>query len=184
MKINSFLEKSAQKTCVALGFFDGVHLGHQVVIKKTVETALTTNTIPTVFTFAQNPKIWTQNSSIKSILTVNQKETLLRNLGITLLYRVNFLEIMNLSPSEFVQKILSDTLQASYVFCGFNFRFGKNAAANSEKLAEICQKYNIKTFVVPPVKINKDIVSSTQIRKMLACENLEKVTEMLGRNFF
>ena len=86
MKINYFLEKSPGKTCVALGYFDGVHLGHQAVIKKTVEKSLLTQTIPTVFTFSQNPKSIIKDVAIKNISMQTQKEKLLCDIGIKLLY--------------------------------------------------------------------------------------------------
>ena len=182
MKINYFLEKSPGKTCVALGYFDGVHLGHQAVIKKTVEKSLLTQTIPTVFTFSQNPKSIIKNVAIKNISTQTQKEKLLCDIGIKLLYCADFSKIMNLSPSEFVEKILVEILQAKYVFCGFNFRFGKNASANAYDLIEICKKYYIGTFVIKPFKINGTVLSSSQIREYILNGETEKADILLGKN--
>lgn len=181
MKIKYSLEKSPGATCVALGYFDGVHLGHQVVIKKTVEKSLLTHTIPTVFTFSQNPKSIIKNVAIKNISTPAQKEKLLCDIGTKLLYCVDFPKIMNFSPTEFVEKILVEMLQAKYVFCGFNFRFGKNAAANADDLIEICKKYGIETFVVKPVKIQGTIVSSSQIRECILNSETEKADMLLGK---
>lgn len=182
MKINYFLEKSPEKTCVALGYFDGVHLGHQAVIKKAIEKSQLTHTIPTVFTFSRNPKSIIKNVEVKNILTQIQKEKLLCDIGIKLLYCVDFSKIKDLSPAEFVEKILFSTLQAKYVFCGFNFRFGKNAAANADDLIEICKKYDIETFVVKPVKFNGITVSSSQIREYIFNGETEKANILLGKN--
>ena len=102
MKINYFLEKSLDKTCVALGYFDGIHLGHQAVINTTVKKAQLTHTIPTIFTFSQNPKSIIRNAEIKNISTQVQKEKLLCDIGIKLLYCVNFSEI---KPYRNMQKI-------------------------------------------------------------------------------
>lgn len=181
MKIKYSLEKSPGETCVALGYFDGVHLGHQAVIKKAVEKSLLTHTIPTVFTFSQNPKSIIKNVTIKNISTPAQKEKLLCDIGIKLLYCVNFPKIMNLSPTEFVEKILVEILQARHVFCGFNFRFGKNATANATDLIEICKKYDIETFVIKPVKIQGTVVSSSQIRECILNGETEKADILLGK---
>lgn len=182
MKINYFLEKASDKTCVALGYFDGIHLGHQAVINATVKKAQLTHTIPTVFTFSQNPKSIIKNAKIKNILTQTQKEKLLCDIGIKLLYCTDFFKIKNLSPTEFIEKILVNTLQAKYVFCGFNFRFGKNAAANAVNLIEICKKYDIETSVIDPVKINGIAVSSSQIRKYIFNGETEKANILLKKN--
>ena len=89
---------------------------------------------------------------------------------------------MNLSPSEFVEKILVEILQAKYVFCGFIFRFGKNASANADDLIEICKKYYIGTFVIKPFKINGTVVSSSQIREYILNGEAEKADILLGKN--
>lgn len=180
MEINYSLKKSSGQTCVALGYFDGLHLGHQKVIKKTVEKALLTKTLATVFTFRQNPKIIIKNIKIKNILTQQEKEKILSNLGIDLLYCVDFLKIMNLSPTEFVEKILVNKLQAKYVFCGFNFHFGKNALADSYELFNICKKYDIKVYIINPVKFEGTVISSSQIRDLIKSGNNKKVDELLG----
>ena len=181
MKINYFLEKSLDETCVALGYFDGIHLGHQAVINTTVKKAQLTHTIPTIFTFSQNPKSIIRNAEIKNISTQVQKEKLLCDIGIKLLYCVNFSEIKDLPPIEFVEKILVNTLQAKYVFCGFNFHFGKSASANADNLIEICKKYGIEASVIEPVKINGTIVSSSQIRECILKGEIKKVNILLGK---
>lgn len=182
MKTIYTLSEPSGKTCVALGFFDGIHLGHQAVIKNTVKKAKLTGTIPTVFTFSQNPKDIIENKSIKNIITQHQKEKILYDLGIELLYCIKFEEIMNLSPVEFIEHILFNTLQAKYVFCGFNFHFGKNASADSNALANICKKYNIETHVIEAVKINGDTISSSKIRNSIINGDFKTASEMIGYN--
>lgn len=183
MEIKYKLEKSSCKTCVALGFFDGVHLGHQAVIKSAIEKAKLTHMVPTVFTFLQNPKSLTKNMQVNSITTAEQKEKLLCNIGVQLLYCVDFLEIMNFSPTEFVEQILINTMQSKYVFCGFNFRFGKNAIADADELVEICKKFGIKVHVTNPVKFDGRTVSSSQIRELIASGNTDKADCLLGQKF-
>ncbi len=184
MDVKYKLEKAPRKTCIALGFFDGVHLGHQEVIKNMVQKARQTNTISTVFTFLQNPKCIVKNIKIKRIVTQAQKENLLEGLGIELLYAVDFLEIKELTPEAFVEQILVDMLQAQYIFCGFNFRFGKNASAGSMDLINMCKKHNVNVQVVPPVSIGNEPISSTRIRHLITEGNCDEAEVLLGRKIF
>lgn len=183
MEIKYKLEKSSCKTCVALGFFDGVHLGHQAVIKSAIEKAKLTHTVPAVFTFLQNPKSVAKGVPIKNITTREQKEKLLCDIGVQLLYCVDFLEIMNLSPAEFVEQILINIMQSKYVFCGFNFRFGKNAVAGADELVEICKKFGIKVYVTNPVKSDGVTISSSQIRELIISGDTERANILLGTKF-
>jgi riboflavin kinase/FMN adenylyltransferase len=182
-KSNFFFGKIFRKNLCSFVFFDGVHLGHQAVIQKTVEKATATNYIPTVFTFSQNPKSIIQKGSIKDITTLDEKKKLFHDLGVNLLYCVDFTQIMELNSSEFVEKFLAETLQARCAFCGFNFRFGKNAAASSDDLMKICKDFGIEVYVIPQVRAAGLTVSSSQIRNLMAFEDYEKVSALLGRKF-
>lgn len=182
MEVKYKLEQAPRKTCIALGFFDGVHLGHQEVIKNTVQKARQTSIIPTVLTFLQNPKSIVKNIEIKRIITQTQKENLLKKLGIELLYAVNFLEIKELTPEAFVEQILVDMLQAKYIFCGFNFRFGKGATATAKDLKSLCQKHAVNAQIIPPICIDNEPVSSTRIRSLIAEGNVKLADTLLGKN--
>ncbi len=184
MKINYSFTKSNENTCVALGFFDGIHLGHQAIIANTIKKANLTNTIPTVFTFSKRPKNIINNIYNNNLTTQKQKEELLNNMGIKLLYCIDFLKIMDLSPENFVKIILKDILNAKYVFCGFNYHFGKNAIAGYKELTDICKKYSIKVFVIEPFIIEKNAVSSSTIRNLIKQGNIKSANQLLGRPFY
>lgn len=183
MKINYILSESKEHTCVALGFFDGIHLGHHAVISNTIKKACLTDTIPTVLTFSKHPKNIIKNTKIKNIITQNQKENLLCNMGISLLYCIDFSEVMNLSPNEFIKRILIHTLHAKYVFCGFNYRFGKGASAGYMELTSICKNCGIEVYTIDPVSIENTIVSSTNIRNLIEIGDIKTANKMLGHPF-
>ncbi len=183
MKTNYILNESKEHTCVALGFFDGIHLGHQAVISTAIKKAQLTNTFSTVFTFSEHPKNIIKNTKIKNIITPQQKENLLCSMGVSLLYCIDFFEVMNLSPEEFVKRILIDVLHAKYICCGFNYRFGKGACADYIDLANICERYGIKVHAIEPVSTENTIISSSNIRKLIESGNIKSANKMLGHHF-
>ena len=107
-------------TAVSLGFFDGIHKGHQKIIKKAVDNK---NAVSTVFTFNQNPLQNLKGTAPARIITNEQKINLLNEIGVELLLSVDFKKVKNLTAEEFVKKVLVEKLNAKYVYCGFNFTF-------------------------------------------------------------
>ncbi len=182
MKIyTSIPNENFGETAVALGFFDGLHLGHKKVIKKALSFK-NKGLVPAVFTFSQNPKSIISNKNIMQIMDISEKENTLEKMGVKLLYLVDFSAIRNLSPEEFVEEILLKKLNAKIVVCGFNYHFGYGGTAGAEDLKKICKKYEIKTYIIKPVLYKKEIVSSTKIRNALINNDLQKANDMLGVN--
>lgn len=180
MKIyNNLSETNPHETAVALGYFDGLHLGHQKVINKTVSLK-SKGLYPTLLTFLQNPKSVISNKEPLQIMSIEEKKEHLQIMGINELYFLNFLEIRNLEPEEFVQKILFEKLNAKATVCGFNYHFGRGGTASAEDLKIISKKYGIKTYIIKPVLYKKEIISSTKIRDALIKKDFKKVNKMLG----
>lgn len=180
MKSISFNTKIQSKTAVALGFFDGLHKGHREVIKKAVEYE---NLASTVFTFKHSPLLDLKKQAPARILTQKQKLKLISDLGVEYFLSVDFKNVMNLSAEEFVKEVLVDKLNAKSVYCGFNFKFGKNGIADSSYLKKLCNNYNIQVESISPVLYNKTIISSTLIRNLLESGDIETANQMLGRPF-
>ena len=107
-----------------MGYFDGIHIGHKKVISETVKLK-SQNLTPTVFTFSQNPKMIISKIKENNIFTKKEREEKLKNLGIEILYTVNFLKIKNFSPEKFIKKILYEKLNTKVAICGFNYNFGQ-----------------------------------------------------------
>lgn len=170
-------------TAVALGYFDGVHIGHQKVIRQTVRLKKK-GVIPTVFTFSNNPKAIANRFQEKRITSVERKISIMENLGIEIMYIVDFLKVKNMFPEQFVRDILFKTLNAKYVVCGFNCHFGNNGNADASDLKKICAQYGILVKVVKPVLFNDSPVSSTRIRESLMVENLSDAEFMMKENYY
>ncbi len=177
--------KLVEKSIVALGNFDGIHIGHKVLIDKMKEQANTFNLKSIVFTFRNHPlSILQPNNNNKRIMNNEYKISLLNNLDIDMLYMIKFNKsIMNLSPEEFVKQILLQKLNASIVVVGFNYNFGYKGIGTVKKLKLLGRKYNFKVIIVPPVKINEKIVSSTYIRKLISLGNIKKANLLLSRPY-
>ena len=172
-------EIKQNKNIVILGNFDGVHKGHQIILKKSVNKAKEENLKSIVYTFNEYPK----NKQTK-ITTCSEKAYLLNENGIDYLYLEQFEKVRNYTPKEFVEKVLVDTLNAKEVYCGFNFTFGKEKSGDVSILEKLLKEKNIKLNVQEPVRDeNKEIISSTRVRNYIKEGNFEKVRKLLGHNF-
>lgn len=172
-------EIKQNKNIIILGNFDGVHKGHQIILKKSVNKAKEENLKSIVYTFNEYPK----NKQTK-ITTCSEKAYLLNENGIDYLYLEQFEKVRNYTPKEFVEKVLVDTLNAKEVYCGFNFTFGKEKSGDVSTLEKLLKEKNIKLNVQEPVRDeNKEIISSTRVRNYIKEGNFEKVRELLGHNF-
>ncbi len=178
---NNISEVSLHETAVALGYFDGLHLGHRKVINKAVSLK-NKGLSPTVLTFLQNPKSVASKNEPLRIMDTQKKKNELQKMGIEALYILNFLEIKNLEPEEFVREILFKKLNAKATVCGFNYHFGHGGKAGAEDLKIISKKYGIKTYIIKPVLYKKEIISSSKIRDALVKKDFKKANSMLGIN--
>lgn len=188
MKIFETLEeiKDIEPSAVALGNFDGIHLGHQELIKKTVEKARAEGIKSAVFTFSNHPKdLLPKEKKVKSILVKADKEKLIKSLGVDYLFNVPFTkEVMTMSPEDFVKKLLVEKFNMKAAFCGFNHHFGFKAQGNPDFLRKLSEEYGYEVTEMPAYKIKGDVVSSTLIRTLIASGQVEKCETYLGRNYF
>lgn len=165
-------------SAVALGFFDGLHLGHIEVIKRTL---LKDGLAPVVFTFNDNtllPKFREKKGHY--IITYEQKAEIFEKIGAEYIFAPDFNDIRNYSARDFVEKILKDLLKASLVVCGYDFRFGKGGEGNPEVLKSLCAEYGIECEVVPAVTVDNQTVSSTVIREKIRNGDIETANRFLG----
>ena len=171
-------------TVVALGCFDGVHLGHASVIRGAKEEATRRGIPLAVFTFAEPPKNFFLPSSVPLITTPEEKEALIDSLGADLLLSIPFDRTIASMPAEdFLETILRDRLRAAHIVCGFNYSFGAKGAGNTDLLRAFCQKNGIGLTVMPPMSIDGAAVSSSLIRQAIEAGNLPTVKRLLGRNY-
>lgn len=172
------------ETAIALGNFDGVHIGHKKLILNMVENAKNLSLKPSILLFDNHTKMVTSGQAPMCITSNIQKERLVKNLGVEIIYSINFDEnLMRLQPEEFVKNILVDKLNTKLVVVGFDYRFGHKASADVEVLKELGIKYGFKVIVLEPIYIDDVIVSSTKIRELILEGNLELANIMLDRNY-
>ena len=165
-------------SAVALGFFDGLHLGHIEVIKRAL---LKDGLCSVVFTF--NDKTSLPKFSGKKghcIITHEQKTEIFGGLGVERVYAPDFGDVKDYTAREFVERILRDELNASFVVCGYDFRFGKGGEGNPETLKQLCSEYGMECEVVPAVAVDGVTVSSTAIREMITKGDIETANRFLG----
>lgn len=182
MQIFDTLKKTEYKTSVALGFFDGVHLGHQGVIKTAVQNA-SENCKSVVLTFKESPSA-SLNKGFKPMLNTNEEKfALFESLGVDAVFCIDFEEISNLSAEDFVKVVLCDTLNAEFASVGFNYHFGKGGSATADDLGAMCNDLSIRSQTCLPVTYKGDAVSSTRIRECIINGEIEDANAMLGYNF-
>lgn len=163
-----------RKSAVALGLFDGVHLGHRSVLKLAVESGF----VPSVFTFS--PEAVAGKSSAGYMYNKKEKDRIITDCGIEQIYSVDFSDVCGLNGDEFVKNILINRLNAGFVCCGNNFRFGKNASCGVNELREFGRKYSFDVAVANDVVYEGETVSSTAIRNMLLNGDIVKAWQFLG----
>ena len=164
-------EKSG--TAIALGYFDGLHKGHRNVISLAAAEKKNGLT-PVCFTFSKSPKSVLNGTQSNALMTNEDKIKTLERLGIERTYQADFEKIMNMPAQDFAQKILIDTLKAEKLFCGFNYRYGKNGEGNAETLKSFCESKGVTLTVVPATESEGEVVSSTLIRKLITDGNVKR----------
>ena len=171
-----------QGTAVALGYFDGIHIGHKSVLMKALEKAEEKDLVPVVTLFDIHPRKLLSGTVPPIITTEEKKIKILNDMGFEI-FDFDFRQGMNYEPDEFIDKILVGTLSAKAVFCGFDYHYGKGGKGNVETLREALGKKGIEFHSVEPVYLGDAVVSSTAIRQFIAEGEIEKANEMLGEYF-
>ena len=163
------------ENAVILGTFDGLHLGHRAVI----ENAKGYNII--AVTFKMPPKT-VFDSSVGVLMSAEDRFACLKELGVSEIYALNFEEVCNIEPEDFLN-IIYNRYKPSLFVCGFNYRFGKGAKGESETLRAFCNEKKIGLKVTESVKNDGVIVSSTLIREYISSGQIEKANRLLYKPF-
>ncbi len=172
------------RTAVALGLFDGVHLGHRAVINAAL--AQKKNGLSSlVFTFEPDCVLRKAGGTQGYIYTKTEKEILLcEQIGVDEIVSPPFERLCCLSGEEFADEILCRQLRAAHVCCGNDFRFGKNAACGANELMDFGKRFGFEVEVISPVEYGGSIVSSSRVRELLLKGNITLANELLGFNYF
>jgi riboflavin kinase/FMN adenylyltransferase len=171
---------------VTQGTFDGVHLGHQHVLKQVVNIAKEYQKPSLLITFYPHPRlvINPNDSTIKMLSSIEEKAKIILEMGIDYVLVLSFThEISQYSPEKFVHDILVSKLNAQCMVVGYDHRFGKNRSGGFSELTEFAKKFNFKVKEINASEIDEIAVSSTRIRKAIASGNLREANELLGKPY-
>ncbi|WP_298531722.1 bifunctional riboflavin kinase/FAD synthetase [uncultured Algibacter sp.] len=177
--------KSSKPTVVTIGTFDGVHIGHQKIIKRLINTGKREGLKSVILTFFPHPRMVLQkDSNIKLINTIKERHDILDDLGLDLLLIKKFTqEFSRLSAEDFVKEILVDKINAKKVIIGYDHRFGRNRNADIDDLKKYGEAYGFEVEEISAQDINDVAVSSTKIRTALKEGDVQKANAYLGYNF-
>ncbi len=178
-------ELSENPLALSIGMFDGVHLGHQSIIKKLNTISEEKNLKSAILTFWPHPrKIFNPNDDLKLLNSIEEKQYLLKKNGLHYLFLKEFDEqFRNLTGEEFVKQILVEKLQVKHLIVGYDHTFGKNRSGDFSLLKKMGPKFGFEVEQVEAVSYKDLNISSTQIRNALSAGNIILANEMLGYNY-
>lgn len=174
-------------TIVTIGTFDGVHLGHQKILKKLVELKNKNGGETLLFTFDPHPRkvLFPEQRDLKLITTTQEKCELLKQFGIDNVLVFPFtIEFSKMSAEDYISNIISETLKTKTLVIGYDHRFGSNREGNIETLKQVSSDYNFDLIEIPAQEINQLNISSTRIRKAIEEGEIEVANSFLGYSFF
>ena len=178
--------KIDRKLAVALGNFDGFHIGHMRLLDKINEYAAQNpaDRASCVWTFSEHSaNVLSSDYSVPYITAKEEKAEIARGKNIDCLIFQDFNFVRYLSPVEFIDRVIVDCLGAGLAVCGYNYRFGRNGEGGAEFLRESLAKKSIETIIVPPVICEGQAVSSSFIRTLIKIGDMPRVRKFLGRPF-
>ncbi|MCC6329298.1 MAG: bifunctional riboflavin kinase/FAD synthetase [Acidobacteria bacterium] len=172
-------------TVLTLGVFDGLHLGHQLIMRTVVERAKAVNAVPTAITFDPHPRAVLHPETAPPLLqTLDQRLANFEVLGIEQAIVIPFTaEFASTPAEEFLSNILHDRLQAKEVYLGKGFAFGRSRGGNIELLKRMSGELGFFADEVPEVQLRGQRISSSEIRKLLATGRVNLARRMLGRPY-
>jgi riboflavin kinase/FMN adenylyltransferase len=179
------ISKNHKRSIILIGNFDGVHLGHQKLFRLANTYKKKFNLNIGVLTFEPMPKMFF-NKDIKNfrISNINQKNIILKNLGVDFIITKNFDKKFSKIRSDFfIKEILSKKLEAKYIFVSNNFKFGNKREGDVNQLIKNEKFHNYKIIKPQPLILNQTVISSTYIRSLLEKGNLKNTNKLLGRNW-
>ncbi|MBE0460865.1 MAG: bifunctional riboflavin kinase/FAD synthetase [Candidatus Aminicenantes bacterium] len=168
---------------IAVGNFDGVHLGHQKILQLLVNEAKKHDFIPVVVTFFPHPEI-VFGQQIKLIQTLEQRLKDIKKYGVKAVLVIDFnKKFANLSSTDFIEKIVVKSLKGKEIIVGKDFRFGKNRQGDISNLYNLASKFNFGAMVIPQVFKDGMAVNSSLIRELIQKGNIEKANALLGKPY-
>ncbi|OBP42571.1 riboflavin biosynthesis protein RibF [Riemerella anatipestifer] len=187
MKVISSISeyKNTSPTALSIGMFDGVHLGHQSIIKNLKKISDEKNLSSGLLTFWPHPRtIFNPNENLKLLNTLTEKTSLIENLGVDFLFLQNFDEdFRNLSADDFVKKILVDKLNVKHLIIGYDHRFGKDKKGDFNLLQKMATEFDFEVQQLDAIQLENQNISSTKIRNAITNGDFKSANDMLGYHY-
>lgn len=178
--------KADKPVWVTQGTFDGVHIGHQKILRKVVAEAQKNNGVSVLLTFYPHPRLvlYPHDNELKLLNTIDEKARLVERLGVDYLIILPFTKELSRMPAmEFVREVLVTQLNTHKLIIGYDHRFGRNREGSLEKMIELAAIYDFEVEEIPAQDIDDSTVSSTKIRKALLSGDVETATQYLGKYY-
>lgn len=170
-----------KKRVIALGFFDGVHIGHGELLKRTKQRAAELDAMPSVLSFDVHPDTLVFGREVPLINSaIGREEIIRRCYGIENVVFIHFnRHVMQMDWQVFLEDLIRD-LQICHIVVGYDFCFGYKGLGTAARLRDYCEEHGLGCDVIPPVMLDGQIVSSTRIRELIAEGNIEEANRWLG----
>lgn len=184
--LNELKKNNFDSSSLTIGTFDGIHLGHQHLIKKLIDLSTSNSNKSVVITFSPNPYIVINNKkeSDYHLSSANEKYLLLENLGVDLLLDLKFdSNISQLSAENFLNNFIISPFIPSDIIIGYDHHFGCKREGNSVYLEKNSEKYNYNLHIVSPYKKENIVVSSSKIRQLILDNQIKAANNLLGRKY-
>ena len=184
MKIykNLKINKVHMNGVIAIGNFDGIHLGHQKVIRQAKQKAKKYNLPFGLITFEPMPVMFFKNIKSHRINSLNQKITYLKKMKLDFITIIKFNRSFSLlTPDQFIENIIYKKLRPKYIFVSNNFKFGKNREGNIKTLKKNEKFFGFKILITSPLKKTRKMISSTIIRKKITLGKIKEANRLLNR---
>lgn len=186
LKLKTDSKKRSIPAYIALGFFDGIHLGHQALLNFCVQQAKEDNALSTVLLFETHPeKIVRQLGQFYLLTTLPERKERIKRLGIQQIITIDFTDdFQKISAEDFVKRLLLQQFNMGAVFVGYNYHFGYQKKGNIALLKVMAHKYKFKLYTIGPKKLNGGRkISSTIIKQKLKEGNIEEANRLLGYHY-
>jgi len=180
---HSLEEVSAQNAWLTIGVFDGVHRGHREIIRKLVKDAHAHNAPAALLTFEPHPASVLSGQEIKCLTTSNERADLLASLGVDIVITQRFTRDLSTATAFEYMSQLKQTLGLKHLLIGYDFALGKGREGNANRLTEIGKELDYEVEVINALSDESGVISSTEIRKLVATGNITEAAKLLGYNY-
>ncbi len=171
---------------LTIGSFDGIHMAHRKIIRQIVDLAEELSSPSVLISFDRHPRevVYPKDDSLRLLTLQDEKEDLLQDLGLDYLVRLPFtVELSQMGPREYIEKILIEKFRPAYIVVGYDHRYGLNRTGDFALLEEYGKSHGFKTLKISKLEIEEITISSSKIRKAITEGNIEEANFLLGYNY-